>query len=753
MNPNMRKLRRSRPSVESLEGRALLTAGALDTSFGGTGSVVTNLTYSFLPQGLAVQSDLKTVVVGTEEPSPTGGAFPLSLVVVRYNVDGSLDSTFGSGGEVVLGTNSVSVGNDGFHGASVAIQPDGKIVVATDTATEKSGGLTSANMLILRFNTNGTLDTSFGQNGEADISLPQGMVMARGVAVLSSGQIIVAGSNPSGHVGPEFVVARLTSSGALDTTFGPNGEGYNYTAISPGSSVWDTVDAIGVDAAGDILVGGSVGPTSGSIVDQVVRYTPAGLIDTSFANQGVLDLSFGGLQGVDGIGFQSNGQIIIDHANGNGGPGESRRHAPLNPNGTIDTTFGSNGYFTDPDGKARVEIAMQPNDEILLESYLNIGTGGMLVDRLLPSGALDPAFGTGGRAELSNSAWITPEGIAVGPDGKITGIGTYEPSSQDGSGTFRLLGDAPVTGQVVVTQQPPAGLTAGTPFGLTVDVDDSAGNIESSFNGTVTVALANNPGGATLGGLLTVTATNGVATFSGLTLTTAASGDTLVVSGTSLGDAVTSAITITPSAPTQVMVTTQPPSSVTAGTGFGLTAAIEDAYGNVVTSASGTVSVALANNPGGGTLGGTLTAVASNGVAVFSGLTLTRAASGYALSVASSGLTSATTTALTVSAAAATQLVITEEPPASVGVNTGFVVVVVIEDAYGNVVTSDDNTVTVALGNNPSGAKLGGKLSVKAVNGVATFSGLTLSKAGSGYTLKLSSTGLTGATTTVMTVT
>ena len=66
-----------------------------------------------------------------------------------------------------------------------------------------------------------------------------------------------------------------------------------------------------------------------------------------------------------------------------------------------------------------------------------------------------------------------------------------------------------------MTQQPPASVTADTPFGLTVDADDSSGNLLSSFDGTVTVALANNPGGATLGGTLSVTASGGVATFSG----------------------------------------------------------------------------------------------------------------------------------------------------------------------------------------------------------------------------------------------
>ena len=136
--------------------------------------MITQLTYNSYSQGLAVQSDLKTVVVGLESPSNTTGTYPHSLMLLRYNVDGSLDSTFGSGGEVVLATNTAK---DSFtlHNASVAIQPDGKIVVATNTATENSGGsLTSCNMLVLRFNTNGSLDTSFGQNGETVIHLPRG---------------------------------------------------------------------------------------------------------------------------------------------------------------------------------------------------------------------------------------------------------------------------------------------------------------------------------------------------------------------------------------------------------------------------------------------------------------------------------------------------------------------------------------------------------------------------------------------------
>ena len=333
-------------------------------------------------------------------------------------------------------------------------------------------------------------------------------------------------------------------------------------------------------------------------------------------------------------------------------------------------------------------------------------------------------------------------GITAGPDGNLW----FTAGADIGVAAL-------TTWQLVVTQQPPASISAGSPFGLTVYAEDSSGNLLSSFDGTVTVALANNPGGATLGGTLTATASNGAATFSGLILTTAASGYTLEVSGSGLGAGVSSAVTVTAAAASQVAITGQPPASVTAGSGFGLQASIEDQYGNLATSAGNVVSVALANNPTGASLGGTLTAMASQGVATFSGLTLTTAASGYTLGGSSSGLGEATSSALTVTPAAATQLVITQQPPSSVVVNTAFGLQAAIEDAYGNMETSASNTVKVALENNPTGAKLGGTLSEKASSGIASFSGLTISKVGSGYTLQLTSNGLTGAVTNAITVT
>jgi streptogramin lyase len=334
--------------------------------------------------------------------------------------------------------------------------------------------------------------------------------------------------------------------------------------------------------------------------------------------------------------------------------------------------------------------------------------------------------------------------ITAGPDGNLW----FTDSGTNSIGVATLT-----SSQLVVTAQPPLSITAGSVFGLTVDAENGSGGLLTSFDGTVTVALANSPSGAALGGTLTATASNGVATFSNLSLTAAVTGYTLEVSASGLGAGISSAIAVTPAAASQVVVTTEPSTSVTAGSGFGLQASIEDAYGNVETSASNTVSVALAANPIGASLGGTLSVAAVDGVATFSGLTLTKAALGYTLDVSSSGLSSATSSAITVTPAAATQLVITEQPPGSVAVSTGFGLIAAIEDAYGNVETSFSGTVKVALDNNPGGAKLGGTLSVKASSGVATFSGLTLNKQGTGYTLELTSSGLTIAVTSPITVT
>ena len=176
--------------------------------------------------------------------------------------------------------------------------------------------------------------------------------------------------------------------------------------------------------------------------------------------------------------------------------------------------------------------------------------------------------------------------------------------------------------QLVVTAQPPASITAGSSFGLVVMAEDGLGNVDPTFTGSVTLALASNPNGATLGGTLTANASAGVATFSGLTLDEFGAGATIRASAAILSPATTDVIAVTAATATQLVVTTPPPGSVTAGLGFGLVVKAEDRLGNIDPTFTGSVTLALANNPNGATLGGTLAVNASRGVAMFSGLTL-----------------------------------------------------------------------------------------------------------------------------------
>jgi streptogramin lyase len=313
-------------------------------------------------------------------------------------------------------------------------------------------------------------------------------------------------------------------------------------------------------------------------------------------------------------------------------------------------TAGSDGnlWFT-TQGSAEIGD-ISPTTDAVTEYPLAAGTYGYAITAG-PDGNIwftEPSVGEIGEFNLTTdaaSAYPIPYTgtdstvITAGPDGNLwfADVGT------------NAIGVAYLTSSsLVVTQQPPSFVTAGSAFGLTVEAENSSGNPITSFDGTVTVALASNPGGATLGGTVTATASNGVATFSGLTITTAASGYTLEASASGLAAANTTAITVTPAAATQLVITTQPPATVKVSTAFGFQASIEDQYGNVVTTASNMVSVAFANNPTGVTLGGTLSVAASQGVATFSGLTINKTGSGYTLEVTSNGLSSAVTSAINV---------------------------------------------------------------------------------------------------------
>ncbi len=243
-------------------------------------------------------------------------------------------------------------------------------------------------------------------------------------------------------------------------------------------------------------------------------------------------------------------------------------------------------------------------------------------------------------------------------------------------------------------------------------------------------------------GTLTVPVVDGIATFSSLTLDSAGTGYTIEAASSSLSSATTNSFNVTAAAATQLIVTAQPPNSVTAGTEFGLTITAEDVFDNVATSFVGQITISLDNNPGASTFGGTLIVTPVNGVATFSGLTLNKVGSGYTLEAKSAGVSTATTNAFAVTAASASQLVITAQPPTSVAAGTAFGLTVSAEDSYGNAATSFDSPVTLAVASGPG--TLSGTVTLSATSGVAIFTNLLCTTSGS---ITISASGSVGQQT------
>jgi hypothetical protein len=502
----------------------------------------------------------------------------------------------------------------------------------------------------------------------------------------------------------------------LGADFGDFGV-YNNNLVVAGEShglnfVMRVSFANGVPSTAKVLVS-SQATDGGAIDPKGVAVNAQGTVLTtlaySFSPSGILDV------GTDvAVGFN----LFFDQGQGN------RPHLlnlGYNHFPGIDSrgiTTDNSGNFLIATGSVGSELTLYNPGIVVVSASLSYGTNGGL------SGALDPW-------DLTVDA-VTDRVYITQPNQHNVLFNPY----------YQMI----TASQLVVSAQPPSNVTAGSGFGLTIKVEDANGQVDTSFTGSVTVALATNPGGSTLGGTLTVTAVNGVATFSGLTLNKAGTGYTLKATSGNLTAATTSGITVTPAVASQLVVTQQPPGSVTAGAGFHFTITAEDRYGNVATAFNGSVTAALTNYPGG------VTVTAVNGIAAFY-VNVPVAGTGFTLTATSGSLTPAVTTAFNVIPAAAAKLVVTTEPPSTVTAGSSFSLTIKAEDRFGNVVPSFASGVTIALANNPGSSTLGGTLTVTAVNGVASFSGLTLNKAGSGYTLKASSGSLTAATTTAFNVT
>src|SRR5439155_1230703 len=336
----------------------------------------------------------------------------------------------------------------------------------------------------------------------------------------------------------------------------------------------------------------------------------------------------------------------------------------------------------------------------------------------------------------------------------VAGVATFTGLSVDRAGTGYTLA-ASATGPAgtqsaafTITAGPatrlaftvqPTSSTAGAAItpALQVTALDAQGNPATGFTGNVTIAIGANPGGAALSGSASVAAVAGVGTFGDLSLDRAGTGYTLTASATGPTGATSTPFDVAPAAANRLVFTVQP-SSATAGAVITPAAQVtaQDGLGNTVTGFTGTVTLAFGNNPGSATLGGTTSVAAAGGVATFANLAVNRTGTGYTLTASATGLTTTGSAAFDITPGAATELVFTVQPTNTTAGNPITPAVrVTARDALGNTATGFTAGVTVAIGTNGGGGTLSGAATVAAVEGVATFPGLSINRAGAGYTL------------------
>jgi uncharacterized delta-60 repeat protein len=276
------------------------TDGSLDTTFHSTGTVTTDLSGGDDEgYGVAVQTDGKIVVAGTAQIGSRN-----VFAAVRYNTDGSLDTTFGSAGKVLT-----SIGTGDSFGKGLALQADGKILVAG-----YAYGTGNYDFALVRYNTNGSLDTNFVLQGKDTTAVGHADDLGRGVAVQPDGKILVAGASYTGTIYVSTLV-RYNSNGSLDTSFNPSGH-TGTISVAVGTRDYSG-SSVALQTDGKIVLAGTASNGSSALI-AVQRYTASGVPDTSFNGTGQVTTGFNAEAFGNSVALQPDGKIVVGGASSNG---------------------------------------------------------------------------------------------------------------------------------------------------------------------------------------------------------------------------------------------------------------------------------------------------------------------------------------------------------------------------------------------------------------------------------------------------
>lgn len=419
---------------------ARAAAGDLDPGFGGDGKVTTNFFGNFdEARDVALARDGKIVIAG-EATRDTANGDDRDFSAVRYNADGSLDTTFGGDGKV-----SVDFGQDFEIAFGVAVQNDGK-VVAAGLHTTFPFGSTSSDFVVVRFNRDGSLDTTFDRDGLVITDFPgTDFNSADSVVIQSDGRIVVGGSTgllENEDVG-DFALVRYNPNGSLDGTFGTGGR-----VLTDFAGLGDGLGQIALQRDGKLVAAGTAFLDRAEKGDYAaVRYHRNGTLDTTFDHDGKVTTDFDGEEDEgDALAIQADGKVVVSGiANSTDTTGDFGL-VRYNTNGALDTTFGGDGTVktnfpasTTSDLDQAFAVAIQADGKIVAAgaaAFDNPGAGTDPDDsdfglaRYNQNGTLDATFGTGGMVTTNFSvdnddpdSHDNAFGIVIQADGRIVAAG------------------------------------------------------------------------------------------------------------------------------------------------------------------------------------------------------------------------------------------------------------------------------------------------------------------------------------------
>ena len=376
--------------------------GDLDPTFGVAGVAAYHFPGPFIndkANAVAVQSDGKVVVAGTSNQNGTP-----RVSVVRWNTNGTLDATFGTAGTVLLNLTGGETGTD-----ILIQQQDGKIVVGGVTSP---GGIND--YCLLRFTTAGVLDPTWGTGGVVTTNFIGSHDVLGGIVQQSDDKIVAVGTVQSVGLG----VVRYNTDGSLDTSFGTGGKYTNAALVDVRRVALQPTD-------GKIVAVGTANKVCNPCGDfGVARVNTNGTTDTGFGVGGVVAIDLSGPDRGQALAIQPDGAIVVVGGQGWGFSGASNFGiARLLSTGAPDSAFGSSGkLIVDVGGPTVLDEAFA----VVLEPGGGITVAGedsshKALVRLTAAGALDPAFGTGGIARSSGGGG--PFDLKRQTDGRLVAAG------------------------------------------------------------------------------------------------------------------------------------------------------------------------------------------------------------------------------------------------------------------------------------------------------------------------------------------